>query len=311
MLLVGLWVCINFQLMDVNGFLMLVVLIFYKRVKVLYDVNYEDDWVIIVQFFLLMGWYWEGFEDVIKNVFYWICVVIIVVQGLGMYWSVEGLQFSRFDKRLWKCIWWILFIRDWLVVVVFGWFCYINFDDLDVEMLIEDDFIEDDIDYFIGEYLLDFIYVQFFLQYVKFCEIMGLVLLQQYLVVVKGRWQNVIDFIYSDMVFVDWFQNCFKIVYWEMLRYYFWFVLFYFNYYIIFCLFYCVYMFLSGFYRFLEDLVYLLCNIVFQVVVMIILIIENFIVYGEFCYCLVYVVYSLFLVFIMYVYQFRLLVQFI
>jgi hypothetical protein len=35
---------------------------FYKRAKALYDANYEDDRVTIVQALILMGWYWEGPE---------------------------------------------------------------------------------------------------------------------------------------------------------------------------------------------------------------------------------------------------------
>jgi hypothetical protein len=35
---------------------------FYKRAKALYDANYEDDRVTIVQSLVLMGWYWEGPE---------------------------------------------------------------------------------------------------------------------------------------------------------------------------------------------------------------------------------------------------------
>jgi hypothetical protein len=77
---------------------------FYKRAKALYDANYEDDRVTIVQALILMGWYWEGPEgkkqqpidsethlpsdvasDVTKNVFYWTRVAVIVAQGSGMH----------------------------------------------------------------------------------------------------------------------------------------------------------------------------------------------------------------------------------
>ena len=64
-------VCNNAQLMDANGSTTPAALTFYKRAKALYDANYEDDRVTIVQALLLMGWYWEGPEDVTKNVFYW------------------------------------------------------------------------------------------------------------------------------------------------------------------------------------------------------------------------------------------------
>lgn len=105
MLLAGSRVCTNSQLMDANGSSTPAALTFYKRAKALYDANYEDDRVTIVQSLLLMGWYWEGPEDVTKNVFYWTRVATIVAQGSGMHRSVEGSQLSRSDKRLWKRIW--------------------------------------------------------------------------------------------------------------------------------------------------------------------------------------------------------------
>ncbi|KKY31977.1 putative cutinase transcription factor 1 alpha [Diaporthe ampelina] len=178
-LLAGSRVCNNPQLMDANGSTTPAALTFYKRAKALYDASYEDDRMTIVQSLLLMGWYWEGPEDVTKNVFYWSRVATIVAQGSGMHRSVEGSQLSRADKRLWKRIWWTLFTRDRSVAVALGRPVHINLDDSDVEMLTEDDFVEDE-DGRPSEYPPDPIHVHFFLQYVKLCEIMGLVLSQQY-----------------------------------------------------------------------------------------------------------------------------------
>ncbi len=101
-LLAGSRVCSNPQLMDANGSTTPAAMTFYKRAKALYDANYEDDRVTIVQALVLMGWYWEGPEgtcmlsscrvllltidtDVTKNVFYWSRVATIVAQGSGMH----------------------------------------------------------------------------------------------------------------------------------------------------------------------------------------------------------------------------------
>ena len=62
MLLAGSRVCTNPQLMDANGSTTPAAMTFYKRAKALYDANYEDDRVTIVQALTLMGWYWEGPE---------------------------------------------------------------------------------------------------------------------------------------------------------------------------------------------------------------------------------------------------------
>jgi hypothetical protein len=103
-LLAGSRVCTNAQLMDANGSTTPAAMTFYKRAKALYDANYEDDRITIVQAAILMGWYWEGPEgkmrqksdaereclsdiasDVTKNVFYWSRVAVVIAQGSGMH----------------------------------------------------------------------------------------------------------------------------------------------------------------------------------------------------------------------------------
>ena len=228
-LLAGSRVCTNPQLMDSNGSTTPAAMTFYKRAKALYDANYEDDRVTIVQALILMGWYWEGPEDVTKNVFYWTRVATVVAQGSGMHRSVEQSQLSRPDKRLWKRIWWSLFTRDRSVAVALGRPVHINTDDSDVEMLTEDDFIEDEGDQ-PARFPPDNVHVQFFLQYVRLTEIMGLVLSQQYSVASKARRQNAIDLTHSDMALADWLQNCPKEVYWERPKHNFWSALLHANY---------------------------------------------------------------------------------
>lgn len=143
--------------------------------------------------------------------------------------SVENSQLSKPDKRLWKRIWWTLFTRDRSVAVALGRPIGINTDDSDVEMVTEDDFIEDELDT-PAEYPPDPVHVQFFLQYVKLCEIMGLVLSQQYSVASKSRRMNAMDLTHSDMALADWLQNCPKEVCWQRSRHHFWAALLHSNY---------------------------------------------------------------------------------
>ncbi|CAG8970693.1 hypothetical protein HYALB_00003448 [Hymenoscyphus albidus] len=306
-LLAGSRVCTNPQLMDANGSTTPAALTFYKRAKALYDANYEDDRVTIVQALVLMGWYWEGPEDVTKNVFYWSRVATIVAQGSGMHRSVEGSQLCKADKRLWKRIWWTLFTRDRSVAVALGRPVHINTDDSDVEMVSEEDFIEDEEDQ-PSEYPPDVLHVQFFLQYVKLCEIMGLVLSQQYSVASKARRQNAIDLTHSDMALADWLQNCPKEVYWESPRHHFWSALLHSNYYTTLCLLHRAHMPPAsgrGGTSQLEDSAYPSRNIAFQAAAMITSIIENLSAHDELRYCPAFVVYSLFSALIMHVYQMR------
>lgn len=303
-LLAGSRVCTNGQLMDANGSTNPAALTFYKRAKALYDANYEDDRVTIVQSLLLLGWYWEGPEDVTKNVFYWSRVATIVAQGSGMHRSVEQSQLSKSDKRLWKRIWWTLFTRDRSVAVALGRPVHINLDDSDVEMLTEDDFIEDEADG-TSEFAPDAIHVQFFLQYVKLCEIMGLVLSQQYSVASKGRQWNAIDLTHSDMALADWLQNCPKLVYWEMPRHHFWSALLHSNYYTTLCLLHRAHMPSGGSGRLPTDSPYPSRHIAFQAAAMITSIVENLAAHEQLRFCPAFIVYSLFSALIMHVYQMR------
>jgi len=150
---------------------------------------------------------------------------------------VEHSQLSRADKRLWKRIWWTLFTRDRSVAVALGRPTGINIEDSDVEMVSEDDFIDDEEPTGPAgnqgrqsEFLPDPIHVQFFLNYVKLCEIMGLVLAQQYSVASKSRRNNAIDLTHSDMALADWLQNCPPEVRWEPQRHHFWSALLHANY---------------------------------------------------------------------------------
>ncbi|KAF7122435.1 hypothetical protein CNMCM5793_000460 [Aspergillus hiratsukae] len=306
-LLAGSRVCTNPQLMDANGSTTPAAMTFYKRAKALYDANYEDDRVTIVQALVLLGWYWEGPEDVTKNVFYWTRVAMVVAQGSGMHRSVETSQLSKPDKRLWKRIWWTLFTRDRSVAVALGRPIGINTDDSDVGMLTEDDFIEDEIDS-AAEYPPDPVHVQFFLQYVKLCEIMGLVLSQQYSVASKSRRMNAMDLTHSDMALADWLQNCPKEVCWQRSRHHFLAALLHANYYTTLCLLHRAHMppasSAPNSYR-VEEMAYPSRTIAFQAAGMITSIVENLQTHQEIRYAPAFIVYSLFSALIMHVYQMR------
>lgn len=143
--------------------------------------------------------------------------------------SVENSQLSKTDKRTWKRIWWCLFTRDRSVAVALGRPCCINTEDSDVEMVTEDDFIEDEVDR-PAEYTADPVHVQFFLNYVKLTEIMGLVLSQQYSAACKNRKADAFDLTASDMALADWLTNCSKEVHWDKNKHNYWAALLQLNY---------------------------------------------------------------------------------
>ncbi|RYO95753.1 hypothetical protein DL764_007606 [Monosporascus ibericus] len=305
-LLAGSRVCSNKQLMDANGSTTPAALTFYKRAKALYDANYEDDRVTIVQSLVLLSWFWEGPEDVTKNVFYWTRVAVTVAQGIGMHRSVEKSQLSKADKRLWKRVWWTIFTRDRSCAVALGRPCGINLEDSDVDMITEDDFIEDEPGH-TSPYCPDPVHVDFFLQYVKLCEIMGLVLSQQYSAASRARPKNAIDLTHSDMALADWLQNCPRTVYWEMPRHHFWSALLHLNYYTTLTLLHRAHMPPSTSHaaRFPDDISYPSRNIAFQAAGMVTSIVENLSAHDQLKFSPAFIIYSIFSALIMHVYQMR------
>ncbi|KAI5303802.1 Transcriptional activator of fatty acid utilization [Ascosphaera pollenicola] len=318
MLLAGCRVCTNTQLMDASGSTTPAAMTFYKRAKALIDANYEDDRVTIVQALVLM--------DVTKNVFYWTRVATAVAQGSGMHRSVESSQLSRTDKRLWKRIWWTLYTRDRSVAVALGRPISVNTCDSDVEMITEDDFIEDETDTPNGipvqaDYPPDRIHVQFFLQYVKLCEIMGLVLSQQYSVASKAKRGTAIDLTHSDIALADWLQNCPREMCWQKERHHFWSALLHSNYYTTLCLLHRAHMppatmayaqdegrrpsTQAGFVGPGGTRVYPSKTIAFQAAAMVTSIINQLQIHDQLRFTPAFIVYSLFSALIMHVYQMR------
>ncbi|KAF5582644.1 cutinase transcription factor 1 alpha [Fusarium pseudocircinatum] len=152
---------------------------FYKRAKALYDANYEDDRIVIVQSLVLLGWYQGGSAEAVESVCDWNRLAIVVAQGCGLHRCVGGSQLSHTDKSLRRRIWWTLFSRDRFTAMSFGRPPCINLEDSDVTMITEQDFVEHnsqrDSRYSLGPQQ-----VQFYLQYVKLSQLAGIILSQHY-----------------------------------------------------------------------------------------------------------------------------------
>jgi hypothetical protein len=215
-LLAGSRVCTAKMLMDSNGSPLPAATLFYKRAKALYDADYEQDRVTLVQALILMGWYWEEPGKVTKNVFYWNGVATAIAQGFGMHRDPGTSQLSTADKKLWRRIWWTLFTRDRSVAVALGRPPQINLLECDVEMIHEDDFLEDNCE------PPDSVHLQFFIQYVKVCQIMDRVLLQNYSVSACNRQVNPMALVECDQALDEWLHNCPVEVVWHPSRYNFW-----------------------------------------------------------------------------------------
>lgn len=215
-LLAGSRVCETPLLLDSNGSPMSAATLLYQRVKALYDADYEEDRVSIIQALTLMGWYWEDPGRVPKNVFYWNGLATAVAQGCGMHRSTKNSRLSKSDQRLWTRIWWTLYTRDRSVAAALGRPTHISLEGSDVEMVCEDDFIEG------GDELPNSFHVQFFLQYVKLCQIMDMILFQNYSISPKAQRGRAMALTQCDLALAEWLQHCPQGLRWNQSQYNFW-----------------------------------------------------------------------------------------
>ncbi|KAJ4330978.1 Transcriptional activator of fatty acid utilization [Didymella glomerata] len=177
-------------------------------------------------------------------------------------------------------------------------------------MISEDDFIDDETDR-PAEHPPDPVHVQFFINYVKLSEIMGLVLSQLHLVASRYRRANAIDLTHGDMALADWLQNCPPEVRWDRTQHHFWAALLHANYYTTLCLLHRAHMppiespmsnDLDGF---SEEHAYPSRNIAYRAADMITSIIQTLQAHDEIRYAPAFIVYSLFSALTMHVYQMK------
>ncbi|PLN86637.1 fungal-specific transcription factor domain-domain-containing protein [Aspergillus taichungensis] len=147
---------------------------FYKKAKALYDAGYEQDILTVLQSVTLLGVYWDGLDDLTESgLFYWSRLGIALAQELGFHEREKYLNLSQSKQGLWKRIWWTLYTRDRSVAAAFGRPLHIHADDCTVEELAEGDFVEHDEELQI-EFPIDELRAQFFIHYVKLCQLMDL-----------------------------------------------------------------------------------------------------------------------------------------
>lgn len=208
MLIAGSRVCRNPALLDSDGSPRLATLTFYKRAKALFDCNYELDRIAMIQAAVLLGWWSDGPEEATRNVFYWTRIAIAIAQGVGMHRSVDKSKMPEIEKRMWKRIWWGLFIRDRSTAMAMGRPVMIHLEDSDVPMITPEDFNEDEP----GKpspYPLNMVHVQYFIHHVQLSEIGGMILTQQYSIGAENsRRQNQIpDISHCDMAMASWMNR--------------------------------------------------------------------------------------------------------
>ncbi|KAB8220870.1 fungal-specific transcription factor domain-containing protein [Aspergillus novoparasiticus] len=118
----------------------------YQRAKTLYDTNFESDAIATLQAVYLLSFWW-GSPMEQKDMWHWTGVACNRAQSLGLHQRKTYVGLSERNRKLWRRIWWTIYIHDISVTVMLGRTPHINDAYCSVEMLDEDDFetLDDDL----------------------------------------------------------------------------------------------------------------------------------------------------------------------
>ncbi|TVY32554.1 Cutinase transcription factor 1 beta [Lachnellula subtilissima] len=112
---------------------------FFQKARVLYDFDYEQDRLALVQSLLLMTYWYETPDDQ-KDTWHWMGVAISLAHTIGLHRNPDKSNMEPKQKKLWKRIWWSCFMRDRLVALGMRRPTRVKDEDYDVPMLTPDDF---------------------------------------------------------------------------------------------------------------------------------------------------------------------------
>ncbi|KAF3403537.1 hypothetical protein F1880_009645 [Penicillium rolfsii] len=115
---------------------------FYHRAKEIYDVGWETDTVVKLQSIFLLS-FWRGGPTEERDVRYWLGTATDLAQKKGMHVMSKLTFLAARDQKVWKRIWWALYVRDQQTSAALGLPSRIRDEDCEVAELEESDFEED------------------------------------------------------------------------------------------------------------------------------------------------------------------------
>ncbi|KAJ9613366.1 hypothetical protein H2200_003308 [Cladophialophora chaetospira] len=90
---------------------------YFRKVKLLYDFEWEADRIILIQATLLHAWWYLSTNDQ-KDPWHWLGICISLAVGVGLnQTSVHAVKDAQ-TRRLWRRIWWTIISRDRIGPVV-------------------------------------------------------------------------------------------------------------------------------------------------------------------------------------------------
>ncbi|KAI9927179.1 hypothetical protein MW887_003563 [Aspergillus wentii] len=117
--------------------------LFYSRAKAIYDADWETNKVIKLQSMFMLS-FWRGGPSEERDTRFWLGIGISLAQKRGMHMMSKLSFTSLAEEKLWKRIWWALYIRDQQSSAALGLPPRIRDEDCDVAMLEPEDIQEDE-----------------------------------------------------------------------------------------------------------------------------------------------------------------------
>ncbi|KAL2867235.1 Zn(II)2Cys6 transcription factor [Aspergillus lucknowensis] len=116
--------------------------LFYSRAKAIYEADAESSPTVKLQALFMLS-FWRGGPSEERDVRFWLGVAISLAQKRGMHMMSKFSHPSK-ERKLWKRIWWCLYIRDQQSAAALGLPPRIHDEDGDVSMLDREDVAEDE-----------------------------------------------------------------------------------------------------------------------------------------------------------------------
>jgi Fungal specific transcription factor domain len=113
--------------------------LFYEKVKILFDLGYETDKIVLLQTVLLLT-FWGPQMKSYWNPCSWIGFGVTIAESLGIYKSTTSANLRAADRSLLRRLWWTLAARDAYCAALLGRPFRINMARCDTQMLSLSDF---------------------------------------------------------------------------------------------------------------------------------------------------------------------------
>ncbi|KAJ5609838.1 hypothetical protein N7528_009104 [Penicillium herquei] len=113
--------------------------LFYQRAKEIYDVGWETNMITKLQSLFLLS-FWRGGPSEERDVRFWLGAAISIAQKKGIHVMSKLSFLGVRDQRLWKRIWWALYVRDQQTSAALGLPSRIRDEDCEVAELERSDF---------------------------------------------------------------------------------------------------------------------------------------------------------------------------